>query len=42
MIVVEVYDDASTTMKYCLYNGIQAAYFPFNFQFIQLRNEKNW
>jgi len=41
MIVVEVYDDAPTTMKYCLYNGVQAAYFPFNFQFIKLRNGKN-
>ena len=41
MIVVEVYDKAETTMKYCVYNGQPAAQFPFNFQFIQLRNGKN-
>jgi alpha-glucosidase len=41
MIVTEVYDDMKTVMKYCNYNGQPAAYFPFNFQFIQLRNGTN-
>ncbi|CAF0993142.1 unnamed protein product [Brachionus calyciflorus] len=41
MLVVEVYDEADKTMQYCLYNQMQAAQFPFNFQFIQLRNGKN-
>lgn len=41
MLVVEVYDEAPITMQYCLYNNVQAAQFPFNFQFIQLRNGKN-
>lgn len=41
MLVVEVYDEAPITMQYCLYNNVPAAQFPFNFQFIQLRNGIN-
>lgn len=41
MIVTEVYDNIETVMKYCEFKGQRGAYFPFNFQFIQLRNETN-
>ena len=38
MMVVEVYDDVKTTLKYCFYDNQPAAQFPFNFQLVQLRN----
>ncbi len=42
LLVVEVYEDPVTTFKYCKYNGVAAAHFPFNFQFINLRNGYNF
>jgi hypothetical protein len=41
-MVVEVYEDTKTLMKYFSYNDKPGAHFPFNFQLIYLYNTSSF